>query len=111
MRLFGGQPDTLWENEMLYPGVGWWVLVADMWGVRRAAAGHALHRRAAKVRPVDTSPSSSFLLLQEQRESGQAEVEEVVVHVELEEEKDWVGGRGCYVVEVFIGCCSAAGVW
>ena len=83
----------------------------DMWGVRRAAAAHALHRRAAKVRPVDTSPSSSFLLLQEQRESGQAEVKEVVVHVELEEEEDWVGGRGWYVVEVFIGCCSAAGVW
>ena len=46
---------------------------------------------------VDTSPSSFalLLLLQEQRESGQAEVKEVVVHVQLEE--DWVGGRVCYV--------------
>ena len=74
---------------------GGWLVGASTRYVRRAAAAHALHRRpAAKVRPVDTSPSSScFLRAQEQRESGQEAVDgrvqqEVVGHVEQEDEEE-----------------------
>ena len=75
---------------------GGWLVGASTRYVRRAAAAHALHRRpAAKVRPVDTSPSSSscFLRAQEQRESGQEAVDgrvqqEVVGHLKQEDEEE-----------------------